>query len=165
MAYGRNRHPIRLGVMVVLASFGCGGAPSGGAAAPVAASPAERCLADADAKRAHLPSEPDRISVKHVIVKYSGAKGAPADITRTREQACLRAQEALEKLKGGTPFSDVVATYSDESGAASRDGSIGAIERTDVAAPFADAAFQLKTHEVSDVVESPFGFHVIYRVE
>ena len=40
-------------------------------------------------------------------------------MTRTREQACLRAQEALAKLKAGTSFTDAVATYSDESGAAS----------------------------------------------
>ena len=77
-----------------------------------------------------------------------------ATITRTREQACLRAEEALTKLKEGMLFADVVAAYSDESGAATREGSIGTIERTDVAPPFADAAFELKMKEVSEVVES-----------
>ncbi len=103
--------------------------------------------------------------MKHVLVKYGGAKGAPATVTRTREQACLRAEEALAKLKDGTSFSEVVAAYSDESGAATREGSIGAIERGDVAPAFADAAFELKMKEVSAVVETPFGFHVILRVE
>jgi NIMA-interacting peptidyl-prolyl cis-trans isomerase 1 len=152
--------------MMVAASLGCGGAPSGGAASPSAsATPGDRCLAYADAKHARDPSEPERISVKHVLVRYAGARGASATVTRTREQACLRAAEALDKLKGGTSFSEVVAAYSDESGAASREGSIGAIERSDVAPPFADAAFELQIHEVSDVVETPFGFHVILRVE
>ena len=103
--------------------------------------------------------------MKHVLVKYGGAKGAPATITRTREQACLRAEEALTKLEEGTSFADVVAAYSDESGAATREGTLGAIERADVAPPFADAAFDLKVREVSEVVETPFGFHVILRVE
>jgi hypothetical protein len=122
-------------------------------------------LAAADAKRQRKPSEPDRISVKHVLVKYAGAKRAPETVTRTREQACLRAAEALTKLKEGMSFAEVVRLYSEESGAATRDGSIGAIERTDVAAPFADAAFELGLREVSEVVETPFGFHLILRFE
>jgi NIMA-interacting peptidyl-prolyl cis-trans isomerase 1 len=155
-----------LGALVVSSIFACGGAPSAGASSPAAGGgAAEQCLAFADAKRARTPSEPDRISVKHILVKYAGAKGAPDSITRTREQACLRAAEALAKLKDGASFADVVATYSDESGAATREGSIGAIERADVAPPFADAAFELKMKEVSEVVETPFGFHVILRVE
>ena len=153
---------LALGAVVIA----CGGAPSRGASSPSSpGSAAEQCLAIADAKRARNPAEPDRISVKHVLVKYAGAKNAPESITRTREQACLRAEEALAKLKEGTSFADVVATYSDESGAATREGSIGTIERGDVAPPFADAAFELKMKEVSEVVESPFGFHVILRVE
>jgi len=159
-----------LGALVVATTVACGGAPPGDASSPTSArsaggSAAERCLADADAKHERRASEPDRISVKHVLVRYVGARGAPATVTRTREQACLRAEEALGKLKEGTSFADVVAQYSDESGAATREGSIGAIERADVARPFADAAFELKTRELSQVVETPFGFHLILRVE
>jgi hypothetical protein len=163
------RSPTPLVALVLTSTLACGGAPSSaaskGAADTVGASPAQRCLADAEAKHPRQSSEPDRITVKHVLVRYDGSKGASAAITRTREQACLRAEEALAKLKGGTPFADVVATYSDESGAATREGSIGAIERSDVAPAFADGAFELKVREVSEVIESPFGFHVILRVE
>jgi peptidyl-prolyl cis-trans isomerase NIMA-interacting 1 len=159
-----------LGAVVVSATSACGGASAGGASSPASQassgeSAAESCLAGADAKHPRKPSEPDRVSVKHVLVKYAGARNAPATVTRTREQACLRAAEALAKLKDGTSFADVVAAYSDESGAATREGSIGAIERGDVAPAFADAAFELKLKEVSDVVETPFGFHLILRVE
>jgi NIMA-interacting peptidyl-prolyl cis-trans isomerase 1 len=147
-------------------ALACGGAAS--SAAPVAttlASPAEHCLAEAEAKHDRNPSEPDRISVKHILVRYQGAKGAAATIARTREQACLRAEEALSKLEGGASFAEVVSVYSDEPGAATREGTLGAIERADVAPAFADAAFELKVKEVSQVVETPFGFHVILRVE
>jgi hypothetical protein len=144
----------------------CGGAPPGEARSPSAApTPGQRCLAEAGVKRAPKADEPDRINVKHVLVRFAGARGASEAITRTREQACLRAEEALAKLKDGTSFRDVAATYSDDAGAATRGGAIGNIERGDVAAPFADAAFELKVSEVSEVVETPFGFHVILRVE
>jgi NIMA-interacting peptidyl-prolyl cis-trans isomerase 1 len=155
--------------LVLLATLcACGGAPSTGASSATGASsegPGQSCLAAADVKRERSPSEPDRISVKDVLVRYSGARGADASVTRTREQACLRAEEALAKLKEGTSFTDVVAAYSDESGAATRGGSLGSIERDDVLPTFADAAFELKIREVSAVVETPFGFHVILRSE
>lgn len=150
----------------------CGGAQSGGADSPVSPSThpesrsaAEQCLAAADAKHQQKPDEPSRIGVKHVLVRFAGAKHAPETITRTREQACLRAEEALAKLKEGASFAEVVGQYSDESGAATREGSLGTIERTDVAPAFADAAFELQVKEVSAVVETPFGFHLILRVE
>jgi peptidyl-prolyl cis-trans isomerase NIMA-interacting 1 len=164
-------HRIFLGV-VLATTCTCGGAPSGGvsSATPPASTSsgegaAERCFAIAGAKRDRKPSEPARITAKHVLVRYAGAKRAPETVTRTREQACLRAEEALTKLKEGTSFAEVVRVYSDESGAATREGTIGTIERTDVAAPFADAAFELHAGEVSEVVETNFGFHVILRVE
>jgi NIMA-interacting peptidyl-prolyl cis-trans isomerase 1 len=162
--------PSLLGTAAVSMTFACGGAPSGGVSSPVSstssgASAGESCVAGASARRERKPSEPDRIGVKHVLVRYNGARGASATVTRTREQACLRAQEALTKLKGGTSFAEVVALYSDESGAATREGSIGTIERADVAPAFADAAFELNVKEVSEVVETAFGFHLILRVE
>jgi hypothetical protein len=171
----RSSRSVLLGELVPFAAFaalalsalGCGGASSSPAASAASGSQSagERCLAEADAKHERKASEPARVTAKHVLVRYSGAKRAPSTVTRTREQACLRAEEALAKLHEGVPFAEVVRLYSEESGAETREGSIGAIERSDVAAPFADAAFELSIGEVSQVVETPFGFHVILRVE
>ena len=163
--------PFRAFVAAALVSVGCGGASaSRGPSAEKGASPSnaggvEACLANADARHERKPSEPTRITVKHVLVRYAGAKRAPATITRTREQACLRAEVALTKLHEGTSFADVVSAFSDESGAATREGSLGQVERGDVDPKFADAAFELAPGEVSQVVETGFGFHLILRVE
>lgn len=127
--------------------------------------PDTRCIALARGARERQRSEPDKITVKHILVKFAGAKNAPADIKRTRGAACLRALEARKQLQNGESFADVVKEYSDEAGAATREGSIGAIRRADVQPTFADAAFELKPNEVSHVVETDFGYHVIMRVE
>jgi hypothetical protein len=165
-------------VQVLLLAAGVGTfVACGGMAKPTAASvadpavsagggtAAERCLAIAVAKRERRAGEPAKIGAKHVLVKYAGAKKAPATVTRTRDEACLRAQEARTKLEGGMPFAEVVKTYSEEPGAATRSGSLGPIERSNVVPPFADAAFELHAGEVSHVVETDFGFHVILRTE
>ncbi len=148
----------------------CGAAPASpsktpGSASAAAETPAEACLRTASAKREKRAGEPARISAKHVLVKYYGAKGAQPAIGRSREEACLRAIEVRDKIRGGADFSKVVIEYSEEPGAASREGSVGSIERSDVVPPFADAAFELDMGQLSDVVESDFGFHVILRTE
>jgi hypothetical protein len=170
-----SRIGILLGALVVplvvaLACGACGGgAPASSPAPPRGDASGDRavdhCLAIAGAKRERRPDEPSKISAKHVLVKYEGAKKAPPTVTRTREQACLRAEEARSKLEQGMPFAEVVSTYSEEPGAATREGSLGRIERSHVVPPFADAAFSLKPGEVSHIVETDFGFHIIMRTE
>ena len=138
-------------------------APEEPAAPGVDQAAAEACFATAGAKRAKFSGEPEKITVKHVLVKYKAAKNASETVTRSRAEACLRAIEARDKVREGADFADVVKEYSDEDGAATREGSVGEVERKDLEKPFADAAFELGLNQMSDVVETPFGFHVILR--
>lgn len=155
--------------LLIACAVACGGSqtPSRtqGEAASASDSPAAKCIATADAKRERRADEPEKVTVKHVLVKWSGSKRAPASITRTREDACLRAEEARAKLEKGASFGDVVKEYSDEEGAATREGMVGSVQRREVAPPFADAAFELHVGDVSYVVETDFGFHVIMCTE
>lgn len=171
------RQPARPSPLVLLGTAlatalatACGAPQAPHAAAPDSAAPAEAsapaaaCLAAAAAKREARADEPSRIGVKHILVRHAGAERAEG-ATRTREEACLRAMEARDKIRDGADFDEVVATYSEEAGAASRGGSLGTIERADVLPSFADAAFELDLHQLSDVVETRYGFHVIFRTE
>jgi len=157
-------------VLVLALLSGCGGSPKadegpqkGGGA--ITDDPAHRCLGRAQAVREKKANEPAKITLKHVLVKYAGAKNAADSITRTKEQACLRALEALDKLKAGTEWDAVVGSYSDEAGAGTRAGLVGEVSRSELAPPVADAAFDLGAGEVSDVVESAFGIHVLMRTQ
>ena len=108
---------------------------------------------------------PNEIAASHLLVQYSGAQGAKAGITRTKSEAKSRALEALARARKGEEFTTLVREYSDEPGAAERGGSIGKFPHHAMVKPFADAAFRLKVGEISNVVESQFGFHVILRTE
>ena len=107
----------------------------------------------------------DTIIAQHVLVAYKGAKNAPKGLYRTRTEARTRAYEALGKIKGGMSFEDAVKQYSDDTGSVDRQGSIGKRQRQDLDPAFANAAFALKVGDVSDVVESAFGFHIIKRTQ
>lgn len=147
-------------------SAACGGAPGPEAAAPEAASPggARSCLDVANVQRERRADEPRTVHVKHVLVKHDAAKNPREGVTRTREDACARAMKARDAVIAGADFDAVVSEYSDEPGAASRAGDLGELTRAELQAPFADAAFLLDLNQMSDVVETDFGFHVILRV-
>jgi hypothetical protein len=176
--------PLLLAALLAFLLPACGGAPPPAATPPKAPEPgaeaaapepesaeqapseaAERCFATANAKRAKFSGEPEKVTVKHILVKYKDAKNAGPEIKRSRADACLRAIEARDKIREAGDFDGLVGEYSDEAGAATRNGSVGTVTRADVAKPFADAAFELSTNQLSDVVETEFGFHVIMRTE
>ncbi len=106
---------------------------------------------------------PTEVAAQHILVAYKGAKGAPKSVTRTKVEAEKRAQEALDKIRGGADFTSLVKEYSDDPVSADRLGSVGKFTRDRMVKPFSDAAFALKVDQVSDVIESPFGYHVIKR--
>jgi hypothetical protein len=108
---------------------------------------------------------PQEISAQHLLVMYQGSKSAPRSIKRSKEDARARATEALDAIKRGQDFDKVVSAYTDEPGGASRRGALGKFTRDRMVKAFADAAFALEVGEISTVIESPFGFHVIRRLE
>ncbi len=109
--------------------------------------------------------EEQTIVAQHLLVMYGGSKSAPKSIKRSHDEARARAFEALARIKGGQSFDVVVAAYTDEPGGAQRKGELGRFSRDMMVKPFADAAFALEVGQVSTVIESPFGFHVIRRIE
>lgn len=111
--------------------------------------------------------EDERIGASHILIAYKGARGAAPTVTRTKEQAKKRAQEVVKKAKGpgATDFAALAKKYSDDPGSGPRGGDLGRFTRASMVKPFSDAAFALKAGDVSEVVESDFGFHVIKRTQ
>ena len=168
-AAGRRSHRSFLLAGLVLASQTACGAPQTPDKAPEAEggsqTPDQECLDAANAEHSPKPDAPLRIGLRHILVRHKDAKNAGVNDQRSRGEACLRALSALEELQSGAEWDAVVAKFSDEKGAAARHGSLGSLTQDDLDPSFAGAAFELDVDQLSYVVESPSGFHVILRTE
>jgi hypothetical protein len=109
--------------------------------------------------------QPRMISARHILIQYMGSRSAEASIVRTREQARSVSEEVLRRLKSGEDFARLAVEFSDEPGAGSRGGALGRFGHGKWVPEFDTAAFALKPGEISGIVETPFGFHVIQRLE
>jgi hypothetical protein len=173
-------------VLLALVTSACdssppaGGAPSGSGAqrpAPTAAAPGtEGARGAGPAPPASTPASsldagtavadagnPTEVAAQHVLVAWAGAKNAPKTVRRSKVEARKRAEEALGVARSGKDFAEVVKQFSDDEATVSRLGSVGKFKRDAMVEPFAAAAFALPVGSISDVVETPFGFHIIKR--
>ena len=112
-----------------------------------------------------VAAQPLEISARHLLVSYKGGLRASPGVGRSKLEAKARAEEAQKRAAAGEDFVTLVKQYSDEPGAGERGGDLGKFERSSMVPAFANAAFALKVGEVSAVVETQFGFHVILRTE
>ncbi|HEX4961956.1 MAG TPA: peptidylprolyl isomerase [Thermoanaerobaculia bacterium] len=103
---------------------------------------------------------PERLHVRHILVAVN-PKGSPAD----KEKAKAKAEDLLKQIKGGGDFAKLAQANSDDPGSKPTGGDLGWISQGQTPPPFEQAAMALKPNEVSPVVESPFGYHVIQLLE
>jgi parvulin-like peptidyl-prolyl isomerase len=116
------------------------------------------------ARQANPQTGPTSIAARHILISFVGARGATEETTRTREQALQLAAEIVELARTDPNDWDTLAgEYSDDPGG--NGGDLGSFGRGQMVPAFERAAFGLRIGEVSDPVESPFGFHVITRYE
>ncbi len=109
---------------------------------------------DSNAKRFTAPEER---RASHILVKAD--KTAPA---AEREKAKVKAEALLAQLtKTPSAFAETARKNSDDPGSAAQGGDLDFFARGSMVKPFEDSAFALKPGEMSGVVESDFGFHII----
>lgn len=119
-----------------------------------------------DANTASTPkAAPKQIGARHVLVQWMGADRAGPNVLRTREQALVIATDVQRRAKAGEDLGRLAVEYSDEPNAAARGGSLGRFGHGQMVPAFEAAAFKLEVGEISDIVETPFGFHIIQRTE
>jgi len=98
---------------------------------------------------------PPQVRARHILIKVGD------DATPEQKAAALeRAKKARQRALDGEDFA-ALATELSEGPSASRGGDLGFFSDKQMVAPFSEAAFALAPGEISDVVETSFGYHVI----
>jgi peptidyl-prolyl cis-trans isomerase D len=101
-------------------------------------------------------TEPEQVRARHILVKV--ASGAADD---QKAKARQKATDLLAKVKAGGDFAGLAKQSSEDTASALKGGDLGFFPRGQMAPEFEAAAFALEPGGLSDVVESPFGFHII----
>jgi peptidyl-prolyl cis-trans isomerase NIMA-interacting 1 len=105
----------------------------------------------------------DQIECSHILVSYQGATRAKPTVTRTRDEAReLATKLAARAREPGVDFADLAKESSDGPSGV-EGGLLPRFGRQQMVKPFSDSAFALRPGEISGVVETNFGFHVIRR--
>ncbi|OGU82794.1 MAG: hypothetical protein A2254_04445 [Ignavibacteria bacterium RIFOXYA2_FULL_35_9] len=107
-------------------------------------------------KRERVP----KIKASHILVDFNNADGEMDTITA---KATIDSVKMM--LSSGADFAQLAAQYSEDPGSKDKGGDLGFFERRMMVKEFDEAAFNLKVGEVSDVVKSNFGYHIIKLTE
>ena len=102
----------------------------------------------------------DKVQASHILLMYQGSERSTA--TRSKQEALEGIQKVKAELDAGGDFAELARKHSDCPSSA-QGGDLGAFGRGQMVGPFEQAAFALQPGSVSDVVESPFGYHLIMR--
>jgi len=101
-----------------------------------------------------------RVRASHILIAVPDTADAAA-----KQQAKTKAEAVLKDLKGGKDFAAAAKESSQDPGSAPSGGDLGFFEQGQMVPPFEQAAFALKPGAMSELVESPFGFHIIKVAE
>jgi len=126
---------------------------------------AKTAITDAEARKFYEENlekyfkKPESMRASHILIG-ADEKASAED----RKKAKEKAEAILKRVKGGEDFA-AVAKKDSSCPSASQGGDLGSFTRGQMVPPFEKAAFALKPGEISDVVETQFGYHVIKMTE
>lgn len=101
-----------------------------------------------------------KIKASHILVNYFNEDG---EIDSSAAE--LTADSVLVELNAGVPFEELVEKYSDDTGTKGKGGDLGYFERRMMVQPFDEVAFNMEIGEISDPVQTNFGYHIIKLVD
>ena len=99
---------------------------------------------------------PEQVKASHILLKTEGK-----DDAAVRKQA----EDILAKLKGGADFAELAKKYSEDTGSAVKGGDLDYFGKGQMVSEFDKVAFSLQPGQMSDLVKTQFGYHIIKLVD
>lgn len=101
---------------------------------------------------------PEKLTIYHIFQN-------PKASAKLKQKFYDKAVSLLDSIKAGADFSELAKNYSDDPGSAAQGGDLGFVKKGVFYPEFEEAAFKLNINEISTVIESPVGFHIIQLME
>jgi peptidyl-prolyl cis-trans isomerase C len=120
-------------------------------------------VSDADVQKAYAEHAKDyeQVKARHILIAPKGSPAAQAGKDLTDEQAKAKAEDLRKQIVAGAKFDELAKKESDDTGSGARGGDLGAFGRGQMVPEFEQAAFAAKVGEVTPVVKTQFGYHII----
>ncbi len=99
--------------------------------------------------------QPERVQVRHILIKTQGKP--KEEVPKLK----AKAEDLLKQLQHGANFADLAKKNSEDTGSAEKGGELGYIVRGQTVPNFEKAAFSLKPGELSGLVETEYGYHIL----
>jgi peptidyl-prolyl cis-trans isomerase C len=121
-------------------------------------------LSDDDLKKVYdaKKGEYEQIKARHILIAFKGSPAAQEGKPElTEEQAKAKADDLRKQIVGGAKFEELAQKESDDVGSGSRGGDLGEFNRGQMVPEFEKAAFEAKVGDITPVVRTQFGYHII----
>jgi len=105
-----------------------------------------------------LPEFKETVDISHILLQIKPGK-------ESEDAARIKIEDTANRLEAGEDFVELAKEYSEDPGSKSRGGELGFFQRGEFVREFEEVAFTLKSGEISDIVKSEHGFHIIQMIE
>jgi peptidyl-prolyl cis-trans isomerase C len=120
-------------------------------------------VSDADVQKAYVDNAKDyeQVKARHILIAPKGSPAAQAGKDLTDEQAKAKAEDLRKQIVAGANFDELAKKESDDTGSGARGGDLGSFGHGQMVPEFEQAAFSAKVGDVTPVVKTQFGYHII----
>jgi peptidyl-prolyl cis-trans isomerase SurA len=105
-----------------------------------------------------LPNMKSSVDISHILMQITPSE-------KSIEEAFLKISQLKERLDNGENFADLASQFSEDPGSAKSGGELGFVSRGTLVKEFEETAFSLEEGEISEIVQTQFGFHIIQLLE
>lgn len=120
-------------------------------------------VSDAEVQKAYADNAKDyeQVKARHILIAPKGSPAAQPGKDLTDEQAKAKAEDLRKQIVAGANFDELAKKESDDTGSGARGGDLGSFGRGQMVPEFDQAAFSAKVGELTPVVKTQFGYHII----
>jgi parvulin-like peptidyl-prolyl isomerase len=124
---------------------------------------ADKLVSDAEVEQYYNDhkDEFEEVRIRHILIGTQAPPGGDPSKVLSKDDARKKAQSVLDRARKGEDFVKLVTENSDDPGSKSKGGEYEFSRKSGMVPEFEEASFKLKPGEISDLVETEFGYHII----